>query len=176
LDSSTELYYTVSLSETAKPLTFMNVKDQAEKLAIMQFGEGGDGNEDELHAYPVNNDFEARIEESDNDFYSIQVLSTGVIPQPITTINTTADINFTGSWSTTESGDKAYKATVDNASDYKSFVWEMNGRPLTGNSSITIHYSSFEVGENTLTVIAKTTDGRFLSCSKIISYTAASSN
>ena len=74
LDDSTELFYTVSLSDTPKEL---HGKVTAEELYdIKQFGEEDGGNETEDDAWMVDStlqEFEAYIEEGETDFYKIRI-------------------------------------------------------------------------------------------------------
>ena len=69
LDDSTELFYTVSLSDTPKALHASSVSG-TQLRSIQTFGEE---NETEGDAYPVSGDFEAYIGEGETDFYKLTI-------------------------------------------------------------------------------------------------------
>ncbi len=70
LDDSTELYYTVSLSNTPKALHDDETVEWEELRNHQTFGEE---NETEDEAYPVSSDFEAYIAEGETDFYKLTI-------------------------------------------------------------------------------------------------------
>ena len=174
LDSSTELFYTVSLSDTEKPFSYTSIKNRMELDAIINFGEEGDeGNETEATAYEVNNDFEAYLSEGETDFYAIQLLSTTVgssSSSPIT-ITPEQDISFEGDW--IQEGSDWYYSITSLPSGYAYHSWLINGKhysaPSTGNPKIPA--SDFVKGVNELTLIVRGQDSRMHSCSKTIQNT-----
>ena len=171
LESSTELYYTVSLSDTPKP--FSIIKDPVEKIAIMNFGEGVTGNETEATAYEVNNDFEAYISLGETDFYAIQLLSTTIgssSSSPIT-ITPEQDISFEGDW--IQEGSDWYYSITSLTAGYTYHSWLINGKhysaPSTGNPKIPA--SDFVKGVNELTLFVRGQNSILYSCSKTIQNT-----
>ena len=174
LDSSTELYYTVSLSDSAKPFAYNNIKNASELVSIMNFGEEGDeGNETEATAYEVNNDFEAYLSEGETDFYAIQLLSTTVgssSSSPIT-ITPEQDISFEGDW--IQEGSDWYYSITSLTAGYTYHSWLINGKhysaPSTGNPKIPA--SDFVKGVNELTLFVRGQNSILYSCSKTIQNT-----